>query len=271
MTRVEAKQVARRLRWQVMLSSAASGLLLLLLAVCCLAALWPSLGAQRTQSMWSGAMLAGVLWMALTVLSTRQVKAANQAANHLSAGRLDLAEQELTTALGTFSLHRIGKLMVCHNLAVVVHGQKNYHAAAELCDAIISIHGSVSKSLGRVCRMLLADCRLFLGDTLAAIKALQPLLNRDAKLTLTEQMMLLPIELRCLVAQKDYSRAVEELPWKIQRAELLDTYRAALVHALLAKSMRELGRIEAAEFLQRRAGLLHDTAELSKDYPGLLD
>ncbi|MEK6642298.1 MAG: hypothetical protein AABZ08_00185 [Planctomycetota bacterium] len=271
MTRVEARQVARTLRRQFMLSSVTTVFLLLMLVTCCAAALWPNLSPQRTQSLWSAAMLAGIAWMVLTVLSTRQVKSANQAATYLSAGRLDLAEQELTSALGSFSLHRTGKLMVCHNLAVVVHGQKNYHAAAELCDAIIGLHGNVSKSLGRVCRMLLADCRLFLGDTLAAFKALQPLLGRDAKLSLTEQMMLLPIELRCLVAQGKYAEAADNLEWKVQRAELLDSFRSALVHALLAKSLRELGRNESADFLQRRAGLLHDLSELSKDYAGLLD
>jgi hypothetical protein len=268
MTRREAQQLVRVLRRQFLLSSLTTGLLLCVVVFSSLGAV---LGSPRTQAAWIAATFAGVAWILLAALSPRQVKAANNAAAFLSAGRLDLAEQELTNALGLFSLYRTGKLLVCHNLAVVMHGQKNYQAAAELCDGIISLHHGVSKSLGRVCRMLLADSRLFLGDTLAALSALAPLLRGRAGLSLAEQLMLLPIELRCLVAQNDFIQAADNLAWKVQRAELLDAPRAALVHALLAKACRQTGNGAAADFLARRAELYHDLGELRSDYPILKD
>jgi hypothetical protein len=256
------------LRRQFLLSSLTTALLLSVVALSSLGAVF---GPQRTQTAWVAATFAGLAWIMLAVLSPRQVKAANTAAAYLSAGRLDLAEQELTTALSLFSLYRTGKLLVCHNLAVVVHGQKNYQAAAELCDGIISLHNGVSKSLGRVCRMLLADSRLFLGDTLAALTALAPLFRSRAELSLAEQLMLLPIELRCLITQGDYTRAADNLAWKVRRAELLDAPRAALVHALLAKACRQTGDGRVADFLARRAELYHDLGELRSDYPVLKD
>jgi len=198
------------------------------------------------------------------------VRSANQAAAYLSAGRFDLAEQELTAALRTFSLYRTGKLLVCHNLAVVVHGQKNYQAAAELCDGILAMRPGSRGGVGRICRILLADCRLFLGDTLAAIKALQPLVKRRSELSLGEQLLLLPIELRCVVADGRHEEATADLAKKIQQAELLDSPRAALVHALLAKSCQALHRDALAGRLERRAQLYHDLSELQKEYAVLL-
>lgn len=271
MTRRDAIHIVKVLRRQFLVSSVTSASLLSILAFSSVCAALQAVNPQRTQALWTAASFAGLAWICLTVLSARQVKAANHAAAYLSAGRLDLAEQELTSALHFFSLYRTGKLMVCHNLAVVVHGQKNYQAAAELCDGIISLHRGVSKSLGRVCRMLLADSRLFLGDTLAALRALAPLVGNRAGLTLAEQLMLLPIELRCLVARGDHAAAIDNLAWKVRRAELLDSHRAALVHALLAKACRQAGDSRVADFLLRRAELYHDLPELRDDYPILKD
>ena len=65
--------------------------------------------------------------------------------------------------------------------------------------------------------------------------------------------------------------AIRELPWMIRRAELLDSPRAALVHALLAKACRALGREDQALRLSRRAELYHDSGELRKEYEILRD
>jgi len=271
MTRRDAQQIVKVMRRHVLLSTATSLCLLGVVVLGSLAASLQAVSPQRTQSLWTAATFAGMAWVILTVLSAKQIKSANQAAAYLSAGRLDLAEQELTTALNSFSLYRMGKLMVCHNLAVVVHGQKNYQAAAELCDGIISLHRGVGKSLGRVCRILLADCRLFLGDTLAALKALQPLVRNREGLSLAEQLMLLPIELRAQIAEGQFAQAAADLPAKVRRAELLDSPRAALVHALLSRACRQMGDALRADFLLRRAQLYHDLSDLREDYPLLKD
>jgi|ERR1043166_9081937 tetratricopeptide (TPR) repeat protein len=271
MTRIQAKSIIRGLRRNVLIATLISLFLMGILSFSLVGVAILSSSSFRTQSLWSAATFAGLAWVMLTVLSARQVRSANQAAAYLSAGRFDLAEQELTAALQTFSLYRTGKLLVCHNLAVVVHGQKNYIAAAELCDGIISLQRRSNPGVGRVCRILLADCRLFLGDTLAAFKALQPLIRRRSELSLGEQLLLLPIELRCTVADGRYEDAVRDLPGTIRRAELLDSPRAALVHALLAKACKALGREAQGRRLEERAELYHDLSELQKEYAVLGD
>jgi tetratricopeptide (TPR) repeat protein len=266
MTRIQAKSIIRGLRRNVFIATMISLFLMGILSFSLIGVAILSSGSLRTQSLWSAATFAGLAWVMLTVLSARQVRSANQAAAYLSAGRFDLAEQELTAALRTFSLYRTGKILVCHNLAVVVHGQKNYIAAAELCDGILSLQRRSNPGVGRVCRILLADCRLFLGDTLAAIKALQPLIRRRGELSLGEQLLLLPIELRCAVADGRHEEALRDLPGTIRRAELLDSPRAALVHALLARSCTAMGCGPQAQHLQERAELYHDLNELQKEY-----
>jgi hypothetical protein len=147
-------------------------------------------------------------WVVLAMFSARQIRATNQANVYISNGRLDLAEEQLKSAMQLFSLYRTGKLLVCHNLAVVAHGQKNYSVAAALCDGLIESGVSVTRGIGRMCRILLADCRLLLGDTVSAIRAISPLRLDDPGMSLNERLMLLPIELRCQAAEGEYSRSV---------------------------------------------------------------
>jgi len=221
---------------------------------------------QRLDSLWSAATLVGMAWVLLTALSARQMRAANQAAAFMAAGRADLAEQRLKHAIHQFSLYRRGKLMVCHALAVIAHGRKDYHVAAELCDGIVSTCGHLSRRIVRLCRILLADCRLALGDNRAAGSALGPINLGLPDLNLVEQLMLLPVELSCQIGRGDYAAAAANLGWKIRRAELLDSPKAALVHALLARACREIGRTECAELLRRKAELYHDMKDLQKEY-----
>jgi hypothetical protein len=215
--------------------------------------------------------LAAVAWVLLMIFSIRQVRSANQASVYIASGRLDLAEEQLKSALNAFSLYKTGKLLVCHNLAVVSHGRKNYGAAAELCAGVLSLSSGLSRHVSRLCRILLADCRLFLGDSSAAHKVLEPLAGPDLDLPLSERLMLLPVELRCRIAEGDFEGAASSLPKKVRLAELLESPKAALVHALLARACRRVGELTAAAFLQRRAELYHDLESLGGEYPILND
>ena len=291
MTLQEAKVLARTLRRQLLLASVSRVILAALLMTSFLAALLQSEADAGKDALWFATLLTALTWVTLTMFSVRQIRAANQASAYISSGRLDLAEEQLRNAVHLFSLYRSGKLLACHNLAVVVHGRKDYQAAAELCDCVIHRGGKVTRGAGRLCRILLADCRLLLGDPAAALAALEPLrlsqanaedgpvqgdeaassADGEAALNLAEQLLLLPVEIRCQVETGRFAQAVQSLTWKVRLAELLDSPKAALVHVLLAEACRRAGKSAEAAFLQRRAELYCDLAELETETRAMMD
>lgn len=271
MTGSEAAGMVRTMRRHLLLGSVIRMLLLGIVALGFVATwLWPD-SPERAEQLWFAAVFAAAGWVSLAMFSARQVRATNQASVYISTGRLDLAEERLMDAMRLVSLYRTGKLLICHNLAVVAHGQKNYAAAAELCDGLVAAGAGVSRGLGRMCRILLADCRLLLGDTAAAVEAIAPLSLDHPDLGLSEQLMLLPVQLRCQAATGQFEAAAEAVDRKVRLAELLDAPKAAVVHAILARACRAVGRTEIAEFLRRRAELYHDLTTLTEQCPVLAD
>ncbi len=271
MTAVEAETLIATVRRHFRLAWLIRSGLLVLAVGACVGMFLSNGGGEREEQMSSALLLVGLSWMLLMVISIRQIRRANQASVYIASGRLDLAEQQLKGALVAFSLYRQGKLLICHNLAVVAHGKKNYDAAATLCDGVLSMRKALSRNVDRLCRILLADSRLFLGEADSAAAALQPLSSGDGGLGLPTRLMLLPVELRCQTVLGAFSEAVSSLSVKIKLAELLDSAKAALVHALLARACRETGQVAAADFLLRRARLYHNLGELAQDYPFLRD
>ncbi len=270
MTGTEAREVMntirRQLRWMTLVRIT---LLAALTVVFFFDLVLPEIGGERPDFLWLLGIVGATIWVALTVLSVRQARANQQASAFVASGRLDLAESQLKSILSQFSFFRQGKLLACHNLAVIAHGRKEYSAAAELCGGIVSLRSGPPRSIGRTCRILLADCRLLLGDAAAATEAIRPFSLREGDLSLLEQLLLLPVELRCQIASKDYRGAVEDLAWKVKRAELLDSPKAALAHDLLATACREVGESAKAEYLQRRSNLYDDLSELDESAEGL--
>lgn len=271
MTAREAHELVASLRRQFLLNGLARAAILILLGAGVLTASLRAVSEPQRQASWGVATCAGAAWIALMIFSVRQARSANQASAFIASGRLDLAEEQLRNALRQFTFFRDGKLLACHNLAVVAHGRKCYAAAAELCEGVLALHSGISRRIVRTCRILLADCRLFLGDAVAALRAIEPLSLQDPNLSLAEQLLLLPIEVRCRMARGEYENASAVLPWKVRRAELLDSPKAALVHALLAEACRRTGQPREADFLQRRAELYHDLDELAEQYGDLRD
>ena len=94
---------------------------------------------------------------------------------------------------------------------------------------------------------------------------------RGPDLNLAEQLLLLPIELRCQVTAEQYDAASESLPWKVERAELLDSPTAGLVHALLAMAADHTGQSRMAGFLRHRAELYHGLDNLAEEHGFLRD
>ncbi|HWL94062.1 MAG TPA: hypothetical protein VNT79_11065 [Phycisphaerae bacterium] len=269
LTGSDARQLIQALKRQLILSGAVRILLLAVIAVGVLATAWLARDDARLGLIWAAAALAGLTWIGLAVLSLRQMRAANQATVYMANGRLDLAENQLISAANQFSLYRQGKLLACHNLAVVAHGLRNFEAAANLCDGVVAMKGRPTQLIGRTSRILLADCRLSLGDAAAANRALAPLTQEISRLSLDDQLLILPIELRSKIAMNDFAGATSDLKEKVARAELLDSPRAAMAHALMAVACLRTGDAEKAGFLLRRARLYHDLTELTEQAPGL--
>jgi len=267
MTGPEAAGFVRTMRRQLLLATLIRVLLFGLVTVGLMGAVMMPEANERMSDFWFAAVLAAGGWLGLAVVSARQMRATNQASVYMSTGRLDLAERELRHAMRLISLYRTGKFLICHNLAVVAHGRKNYAAAAELCDGLIAAGVGVSRGLGRMCRILLADCRLLLGEHTAADTALSPLRFDDPELVLSERLMLLPVQLRCQVAAGRFEDAVSVVAEKVRLAELLDSQKAALVHTLLARACEAVGKLELGRFLQRRADLYCESTELAEAFP----
>lgn len=265
----QARGFIRTIRRHLWMSAVMRFCLLLLIAVSIGALPFYANENRPSDLLWAVGAMAGIAWIGLTFLSVKQLRSANQGIAYLADGRLDLAEDQLSAAALQFSLFRVGKLRACHNLAVVAHGRGKFEVAATLLDGVLPALRHPDRALDKTSRLVLADSLLSLGDSVAAAKALSPLSLQSSDLTLTEQILILPIEIRCRVATGDYESAVSDLGWKVKRAELLDSPRAAQVHALLAEACRRTGREPIAKFLTSRANLYADMQEVMADRPGL--
>lgn len=217
--------------------------------------------------LWAISVLGAGIWIVFTILGLRQARESNQAAVYIATGRLDLAEKQLRTAALAFNLHRRAKLLACHNLAVVAHGRRDFRTAAALSAGVIELGRGALRGVSRICRILLADCMLELHDPEAASRAIAPIPLSGPEVPLAEQLLLLPIRLRCDAAMKAYDHILIDLPGKLKRAELLDSPKAAMCHQIFADACDHDGRQTEAEFLRRRAELYHDerSAEDQKD------
>ncbi|MBX3395419.1 MAG: hypothetical protein KF841_08620 [Phycisphaerae bacterium] len=271
MTGEMSQDFMRSIRRQVRFSTLMRLALLLIIASGIVATPFYSSGNRPLDLLWAASAFAGLTWIGLTALSIKQIRAANQGIVYMANGRLDLAEEQLISAASQFSLYRIGKLRACHNLAVVAHSRGSFDEAAALLDGVIAMLRGPDRSLGKTSRLVLADCRLSLGSPDIAAEVLKPVISQFDEMPLAEQLLLLPIETRCQVATGDYDAALNNLAERVRRAELLDSPRAAQVHALLAEACRRKGRQAEAAFFMRRAQLYADLSDLAEERPGLRD
>lgn len=262
MTEPEASQLIRTLRRQIRLAGVWKVGISLIIVVAAAAAAGPWTTPQQSKLLWAISVLGAGAWIVFTILGLRQMRESNQAAVYIATGRLDLAEKQLRSAALAFNLHRRAKLLACHNLAVVAHGRKEYETAAALSAGVIELGRGALRSVSRICRILLADCMLELHDPEAARRAIEPIPLGDPGVPLSEQLLLLPIRLRCDAALKAYDHILIDLPNKVRRAELLDSPKAAMCHQILADACAHDGRRAEAAFLQRRAELYHDTTRV---------
>ncbi len=261
MTQPELDDLLRRFRRRMACSTAVRWLIVFSVAAS-FATAGPFGGAESSWwiTVWLTAVLLG--WLMLVAVSVRTGKGMRWASVLLTAGRWQEAERELAHVLRSFSVFRHTLLAAGQQLGTVLHAQQQYAQAREVFRAIVRAIGRTraSHSVERAARLLWADCELALGNLAGTYEAFLPLYG--VPLTLSERLVLLPIELRYELAAGHTRHAVANLPDRVRHAELLDSVQSAWVHAMLAEACRREGLDGQAAFLQRRAALYHDLNEL---------
>ena len=212
-------------------------------------------------------VILGAIWIALGFHSIRGSRIAAGSPSLIAAGQFDQAEEQIETALRSFSLFRGSKMMSLHHLAVLRHAQRRWGDAADLCRALLRHRLGVLSGLARQSRLILADSLLELGDVRGAHEALSAL-YRD-RLSLAEALSLLSVQLDYLWRIHAWDAMFDGVAQKVQLAELSNTHSAAKMQALLALAARHLGRTDWEDYLRRRVELLVDVDELIKERPVL--
>lgn len=206
-----------------------------------------------------------VIW-ALTMMNSARVARYLQTASALlSIGQLDDAEVWLRRALQRFSLSARTKILACQQIASLLFRRDDHQSVVLVCGELLKQRLTGFQSVWVNTRLMMADSLLMLDRVPEAYEAIRPVY--DAELSLSDRMKLLPLQLRYELAADYPSAAVQGLPEKLQVAELLDSPRAALVHALLAEACRRSNMSEQQAFLTERAWLYHDLDQLAQRYP----
>jgi hypothetical protein len=206
-----------------------------------------------------------VVWVLTLIKNARVGRYVQTAGALLSVGQLDDAEVWLRRVLEQYSLSARSKLVACQQLASLLFRRDDHQNVVRVCGELLQQRLGRLHSIWINTRLMMADSLLMLDRVPEAYDAIRPVY--DATLSLSDRMKLLPLQLRYELAADYASAAVQALPEKLQIAELLDSPRAALVHALLAEACRRTEMPEQQAFLTERAWLYHDLDELAARYP----
>jgi hypothetical protein len=258
---ISAETAIKTLRRDLTISSVLKGTLLLSLV------LVPVIGPMVGLGVSVGGILLGLgfLWMMISYFSARGSYMAADSPSLIASGQFDQAEQEIEKVIRSFWLFRSVKLLGLHHLAVLRHAQRQWRESATLSRALLRQRLTAMPAVARTTRLMLADSLLELGDLPGAYEALVSFYSQ--KLTLVEAMNLLVIQLEYESRIGAWQAMLQNLPSKIQLAELMPTNSSARTQAMLALAATQLGRPELAEWLRRRAELLMDVNELTAQRP----
>jgi hypothetical protein len=251
-------RVARRIHWAISLR----WVLLLLIGM----TLTFTIVRPGARTAWLGpAVLTGVLivWLPSLLRGRQQRQLITMSGEFLAQGRLDAAEASLTQALERFTLATAPQVVACHYMAVLAHARQQFDEAVGWCRAVLRYAQRTAGGMLRSCRLLLADSLINLDCLAEAHEALKPLYSQS--LSLTERLMLLPIQLRYELACGHYESALHDLPGRVQMAGLLETKPSARVQAMLAVACRRQGRRDEADFLWQRVEALGEE-EITREY-----
>lgn len=205
-----------------------------------------------------------VVFVGIVISAARIAREVQTGTVLLTVGQLDDAEVWLRRAMERFSMSIQAKLLACQQLASLLFKRDAYREVVTVCRELLRHRPARSQRIGFNTRLLLADSLLMLDRVQEAYEAMRPVY--ETPLTLWERMKLLPIQLRYELAADHSSSAVTELEDKTRIAELLDSSRAALVHALLAEACHRESMTAQRDFLAERAWLYHDLHDLVNRY-----
>jgi hypothetical protein len=212
------------------------------------------------QSLLGGSMMAAVvaILFLLAGRSMRMQQSLSRASTLIGMNQLRDAETALAESSGMFALHRGPRLGMLQNLAALRHAQRRFPEAATLASELLK-QGRLSDPLTRTLRLMLAECSLEMNDLATAHQALSQI---GQQLPVREMLKMLELQVDYCVRVNAWQAALDQLPMKIELAELLPTESAARVQALLALAAKKLGRDDWSAWLKRRVELLTDTRPL---------
>ncbi len=202
-------------------------------------------------------------WLMLTLHTVRNQQGLRRVGLMIESRRFDDAEQTLAGALGSFSLYRAPVLQALQNLAALRHLQQRFDQTRILSAELLR-HDPRPQS-SRPIRLLLAEAALALDDLHTAHATLTQIGNSGS--SLRETLKLTELQIDYCVRIGAWPQALENLPWKIELAELLPTESAAHVQALLALAAMKLHRLDWASWLRHRVELLVDPNPLIERRP----
>jgi hypothetical protein len=206
-----------------------------------------------------------VIWLLSMLNAAQLARSLRTAGALLSLGQLDNAELWLRRVLDRFSLSTRTKILAAQQYASLLFRRDAHQEVVAICGELLRNRIGRLQAVWINTRLMMADSLLMLGRVPDAYDAMRPVY--DVPLSLSDRMRLLPIQLRYELAADHADTAAQGLPEKLQIAELLDSPRAALVHALLAEACRRTHKPEQQAYLAEKARLYHDLNQLAERYP----
>ena len=211
-------------------------------------------------------LIAGIAgWLAFVMEAVRLARQAQAGSVLLATGQLDRAESWLRGVMERFTFSVRAKLLAAQQLASLKFLQGGYADVVAICRELLRQRLSGLQGVAFNTRLMLADSLLNLERTQDAYDALRPIY--DQPLSLSDRMKLLPIQLRYELAADHSATTVTDLPAKVQVAELMESDRAGLTHALLAEACRRESMPAQYAFLRERARLYTDLSPIAEKYP----
>jgi hypothetical protein len=225
----------------------------------------PKIGA----SVYAVVVLLGIsmAWVYASMQAARRSYLTYDSSTLIATGQFAEAEEQIEKDIRGFWQLKSVKLRGLHHLAVLRHAQRQWREAAMLSQALLRQRLGTMPGVARTTRLMLADSLLELGDLAGAHHALLSMYAQ--KLTLNEAMNLMVVQLDYEARIGAWQAMLNNLPHKVQLAELLPANSAARAQALLALAAQRAGKADLADWFRKRAELLVDINELTTHRPML--
>jgi len=222
-------------------------------------------GVERAPSVGPAMALGAALaWVMLVVRSVRSQQDLLGVPVLIEHRQQDQADQIIAASLRAFSIFRAPRMQALQHLASIRHEQRRSQDAAALISELLRYRLTPAARTSLL--LLRAQSALELNDLPAVHAALSSL---PPPASLAESMKLMQLQTDYCVRVGAWSAALDNLPWKVELAELLPTDDAAWVQGLLALAAQRCNLPEWHAWLQRRAELLGDRTSLVQRQPML--